>query len=688
MGKRGLWAVLALSAWVWGGELDTVRHLLRSDSMADRLRGVERCIAIDTPASLRALEGALKESNKEAEEGAYRIDRLLARQIALLPQLRRVLRDLESGKNQAIQDAERLIKKVEKLDAEIARVQKNTRLHLQLVHRAGEGIARFRNEETIKRIEENAVREANILTRLYYIQALRHPSRKRSLPVILGLLDERDPRLRACGVRSLVPFAREAGVIERVAQLVDDECWSVRLGAYQVMAGAPFKQAVELLVQAAGREQGRIAYEVDGYLEHRTGLSFPQKPRHWVVWWKKHGPAIKAGTWTLADAAPSRKDTGETKTEASFFRIPIQSRRVLFALDFSGSMSEPLDLKDAGMRMLMKKYELASTRLGYAQAEFIRAINSLPDGTLFNVLGYNDDTKRLGSRLMELNKRTRARAVRWVLRLDTADLTNIFSALQDAFADYLESGSGAMRFTDIPDTVILLTDGIATRGRFVESEDLRLLARTWNKAVDVKFHCVGIGKGHDRALLEALAGDTGGYYVDVTMGLRSLVPPKRIVPEGLPEAAEKPEPPDDFADEPTEPAAKTTKQKPTGKVQALMTLLEEGDEAERVMAANSLAKLGTKAAPAAELLAGLLTDFNRKVRVAASRALGAIGASAVPHLIEVLDGGDRDAVIGAATALAEIGPAAKGALKALEKQANHEDEDARKAVRAAIAAVS
>ena len=62
------------------------------------------------------------------------------------------------------------------------------------------------------------------------------------------------------------------------------------------------------------------------------------------MWWEKNAEAIRNGSWS--PPPEPIKATNETKSVALFFRIPIQSRRILFALDFSGSMSEPVRIRD------------------------------------------------------------------------------------------------------------------------------------------------------------------------------------------------------------------------------------------------------------------------------------------------------------------------------------------------------
>jgi hypothetical protein len=165
-----------------------------------------------------------------------------------------------------------------------------------------------------------------------------------------------------------------------------------------------------------------------------------------------------------------------------------------------------------------------------------------------------------------------------------------------------------------------------------------------------------------------LAEDTGGYYVDVSQGLKQLEPRRRAPPTGVVTAQER-----------TKETEKT--------VGELLELLDSDDEEERLRAVKRLAAFGPAAASGAEALTWALQDLSTDVQKAASDALAAIGREAVPHLIRALEIDDVDSVTGAANALAKIGPAARAALPHLEKRRDHGDEGAREAVRRAIRAI-
>lgn len=106
-----------------------------------------------------------------------------------------------------------------------------------------------------------------------------------------------------------------------------------------------------------------------------------------------------------------------------------------------------------------------------------------------------------------------------------------------------------------------------------------------------------------------------------------------------------------------------------GSVPALVELLKHDDFYVRIVAADSLRKLGPEARSAVEDLTRALSDKNHRVRYAAAKALGAIGPDAkttVPDLIVALGDSEPSVQFAAVEALRRLGIHAEGALPELQ----------------------
>jgi HEAT repeat protein len=636
---RMLAAIALIAALAAGADIRQARLLLASKNLNDRMAGIRMLAGIDSRAAIQALEEAIRRSGVQLERLTPVMDRLDGK--ASDAYVDRLILEL-TGKR-GTPEWRTAVKRQVRTEKELENVSRDIRLHFSIVMRAGDSFGKYRSDAAIGRLEEGARSETNPSIRVFYIKGLGHPTRERSIPALVALLQHRDSRVRAAVLRSLIPFAKQKIVRDAVRPQGEHPHWAVRLGVFQVMAGAPFMEAVEYLARAAGRETGELALTLDSYLEQLTGESFAQKPQHWPWWLKQNEKALRDGSYVRQSG--SRQETGETRSVATFFRIPIDSRRLVFAIDFSGSMSDDLALKDTHINRIREKYGLPQTRLGYAKSELIHAIHNLPDGTEFNIIGYNNVARALSSRLMTASDSTRGRAIRWVRKAEAEYMTNIWDALRTAFKDYFSTSGGLPRFKDLPDTIIFLTDGNATRGRFRETRELVDLVRVWNWPVDLVIHCVGIGANQDRDLLATMASETGGFYVDLDKGLKSFKPRRRKMPRYM-----------------------ETEEPPGAEIQRAIALLEKGDKEQRVEAARTLGARGARARGVVEALAAAMREDQEEVVLAAAgEALGRIGKRAVPALIEALSNDDEYVLEAAAKALGVVGADAAASAPALVK---------------------
>ncbi len=621
-----LWGVAA------GSELTEAKKLLRSRSADDRRDGVKILVALDSKDSVPPLEDAIRRSLKSMDKMAKEVDKAdeaLGKALGFAMYVQKRDPSLLSYAMKDVREAQ----------AAWDELAKEMHKHLLVCQEVGDGLAAFRSHSAVKLVEKGARQEPQPYMRQLYVRALGRAKRARSIPILAELATDKDPRIRGMAVRAMRPFILEKAVIDALAAAGQDEHWSVRLGAYESMARAPFEHAVPFLVEAVEREEGQLAMALDGLLHALTGTSFEQTPKAWAAWWSKHEEAIRAGTYERPSAKSSRAEA--EPTASTFFRIPIRSRNLLLAIDYSGSMTAECTSADARTNETREELGLPETRLGLAQTEAIRAIRALPDGALFNVVLYGTDATGLSKRPLKASKSTRRRAEKWILKQKTRGLTNIWDALRLSFADHLKDGSGRMRFKTLPDTIVFLTDGSPTQGRFQTAETLAYLTGTWNRAVGAVIHCVGIGEEHDAKLLRSLAKESSGFYVDLSKGAAGLESNAITVP-------------------PSERLPHFGKTLASAKKQ-----LRDGTRDQRRDAALTLARMGWHAEPLAGELAKLLDDPFEQVAHAAGDALVAIGAKAEPYVRRQLDADDDLTQATALQTLARMGMAAEAAVPAV-----------------------
>ncbi|MEM8709878.1 MAG: VWA domain-containing protein, partial [Planctomycetota bacterium] len=272
---------------------------------------------------------------------------------------------------------------------------------------------------------------------------------------------------------------------ELLYSLLTDDDLAVRLEALRSLNALRSKESIPHLIRLLEVETGRLRGDARSALARLVGRDLGLVPGPWQRLWDREGAALRLPSEEealrlLAEAENPRAEG----SRALFYGIRIDSERLTFVVDTSGSMLEKAYTKE--------------TRLQVAQRELTGAIESLANGALFHVIAFAEVPRPLSESPSTASDRTRARMIEAVGRLRAGGGTNVYRALQEAFA------------VDGIDTVYLVSDGDPTVGRLVDIEALRREVGRWNSTRGLVLHCVAVGQPHE--LLQNLARDHGGTY--------------------------------------------------------------------------------------------------------------------------------------------------------------------------------
>jgi Mg-chelatase subunit ChlD len=192
--------------------------------------------------------------------------------------------------------------------------------------------------------------------------------------------------------------------------------------------------------------------------------------------------------------------TGKPRPSTTFYGIQTRSKRILYILDVSGSMSDPRARSGDKLPIDVAKEELT------------QSIRSLPEDAVFNIVFFNHEVAAWKEKPVKADKAGKTEASAWIAARAPAGATNIFDALERGFR-LAGRGTHDKQYAVAVDTIFFLSDGQANRGRLVEPAQIVAEVRRLNSEQKLKIHAVGIGKGHDPALMRALAEISGGTYV-------------------------------------------------------------------------------------------------------------------------------------------------------------------------------
>jgi hypothetical protein len=337
------------------------------------------------------------------------------------------------------------------------------------------------------------------------------PARLRDLE---GALRDRDAAVREAALAALARLREAAADARRsLAAALDDPRWTTRLAAARALASMADPEAVDLLVARLPKEEGRLKSDVAGLLRALTGQAF-EEPEGWTWWWKENRAAYAGGGKTLVPpgegAPPPPAGEGEG---VSYYGITTRSRRILYVIDVSGSMTKP----GASSPDVPKVDE--------AKKELLRSIRTLEAGSAFTVFAFHDAVRKWKPGLVKATPEAREEARRWVEALDASAWTNTHAALEEALRASVADPRNSMGedYGLAADTIFLLTDGSPTTptgavkdgaGRPVWPAVLEAV-RGWNREKRVVIHAIGVGPAINASFLSALASENGGTFVTV-----------------------------------------------------------------------------------------------------------------------------------------------------------------------------
>lgn len=329
------------------------------------------------------------------------------------------------------------------------------------------------------------------------------------------MLETSDEELRTTGLSLL--FEMEQGDAVPFAQKqVGAKTWQLRSAAYRYLTKYRDLSSVAVLIERWGKEDGRLAAELSEALFVHAGIRCWSRDE-WDDWWKKSKVAHALPQW---ESVKSKKGSGGGST-AAYYGIPLLSKRSVFLIDTSGSMSARIGTTGGqpgnqpggqpgnqpggrgnrgGNRGGGERG--GRTRLDEVKRQLYAAVEKLPDEQLFNIYFYAGQPNPMWPQLQKAVGEDRKAVLDRIQKTDIgAGGTNIFDSLERAFAD------------PEVDTVYLLSDGEPSAGRITDPNQIAEQVKRWNYGRQVVIHCVAVGSRSP--LLERLAKESGGEYVFV-----------------------------------------------------------------------------------------------------------------------------------------------------------------------------
>jgi len=354
---------------------------------------------------------------------------------------------------------------------------------------------------------------------------LQQPVARATEPLLVFATDADMPEQRARVLQWIGKHKVKPGFDAAVASLSAPES-AVSRSAVIALRALDDPRCVPALIGARRKATGLLADEIERALHRFTGESFfgVGADTMWAGWWRTHGQ-----TWLSAERSKRYEPVSAANDGgAEFYGIRTRSNRIVFVLDRSDSMAQPVPQRGPTTGKTKETNVAGATRLEVAKNELARSIRSLHVDVKFAVVAYSHEVAvwRAAPGMAAANSRNKADAIDWFMEQRHVGSTMIFDALNEALK-YARVGGGKSK-TDPrgADTIFLLSDGAPTvrggvallRGAALEEAIQQFLEA--NRALRCVVHTIGVGPEHNRNLMQRLARETGGTYKAVEYGTK------------------------------------------------------------------------------------------------------------------------------------------------------------------------
>jgi len=367
----------------------------------------------------------------------------------------------------------------------------------QLLYATLGAIAARKDREALGEVEKllEKPKDAALTEALLETLSALHDGNNEWVSRLQQFADSQELTVRNAAIYELGRLGRR-NLFEFFVKKLADANWSTRYAAARALEALRTNESIGALIARLPQESGRVEILVSDMLWRLTGKPFGKRTSAWTAWWESEGAGfqpIDVKEFAMLQLEAEERRLRQISTTAEFFGIKIESHRVIFIIDVSGSMAE----------LLRPRYfdEPGESRMDVAKRELGKAIESLDPKALFNIVQFSsgmDSWKPDG--IAKPTTAARAEALEYVKRLGAGGGTNIYGALQLAFEDL-----------DV-DTIVMLSDGEPSVGDVTDAGSIRQAVLEWNDTRGVKIDTVALG--NSLPLMKWIAEDNGGKYVE------------------------------------------------------------------------------------------------------------------------------------------------------------------------------
>jgi len=383
----------------------------------------------------------------------------------------------------------------------------------------------MRNRPVFRSTIEACLYDPDPRVRLAAVEALDFQRRPRSLPKVVEVIqNERHPVVAQALTRLMrvlvslpgdAPSAAERRRAVRVSLAQFGlSGWRNDMDLLQLVERYPSKSMIPALIKALERASeppdelvATVNARASLLLRERAGsllkamtgaLIAADDPDAWREFWEREQDRI------VVPAVLKKARSGGTR--AAFFGVPVSGASIAFLIDTSGSMEQAVAGTSAG-----GSRSRDNSRLGAAKQQIVLAVQAMDPNSRYQLLTFAAEARTWTRKPIRPASNSTRSLTELLSRLHANGGTNLFDGLVKAL-QLDELGYGESHKTRI-DELFVLSDGEPTAGAVQDADAMLKLVREANKYAKVRIHCVFTGVGEGASLLQRLAAENDGVFV-------------------------------------------------------------------------------------------------------------------------------------------------------------------------------
>lgn len=375
-------------------------------------------------------------------------------------------------------------------------------------------------------------------------EALGMTGSKDAVPPLVQATKSPKERVGVAAADALM-LVKDTSAAPALIEMLSGGTWRTQGAAINALSVIRVRESIAPLIAYVKDSVGRPREDARAALVSVTTQDFGLNVERWEQWWKD-----VQGDWKVPPIPDKKGPVVEEKNdrygrvERKYHHMKITSRKLLFVIDVSASMLDPIRVK-RGRNDPADQVTKAAPKLDLAREELARTLRTLDENTTFNVIAFESDIRFFKKEAISGTPGNIQEAIQWVEKQKARTIgtgsgrqssgidadgmlmgrTNTYGALKAAFGlpyrPKKKNEGGVTGPSSVPkpgiDTVYFLTDGEPTEGETTNIDEILADVKQWNRSARVIINTIGMNAetGSLKNLLQGLATLTGGQCVFV-----------------------------------------------------------------------------------------------------------------------------------------------------------------------------